>query len=49
MDEYINQLTTELETGERELPPDLSEEELDEEQTLMERTMGKDFKYFFEV
>ena len=39
---------TELKTGERELPPDLSEEELDEEMTLMEKLMGDDFNKYFE-
>lgn len=46
--EYITQYTTELATGERELPPDLSEEELDAEETLMEKMMGDDFNTFFD-
>lgn len=47
MQEYTTQLETELSTGERELPPDLSEEELDGEETLMEKMMGKDYQKFF--
>lgn len=48
MQEFITQYETELNTGEREMP-DLSEQELDEEQSLMEKTMGKDFANFFEI
>lgn len=47
MQEFTTQYETELNTGEREVP-DLSEEELDEEQTLMEKTMGDDFDKFFD-
>lgn len=43
--EYVDQYSTQLQTGEIEL----SEEELGEEQTLMEKTMGKDFANYFEV
>ena len=35
--EFVNQLETELKTGERELPPDLSEEELEEEEIEIEK------------
>ncbi len=49
MSEFITQYETELNTGEREVPPILDEEELNHEETLLEKTMGDDFKNFFEV